>query len=253
MEKEVLVINYHQITPEGSDVGSKINRIYCVNKSIFEEQIRTLIKNKIPILTIDDILNDNLHSPLSVAITVDDGNSSDYQIVYPFLKRNNIKATFFLLTNKHVNWNHINEMINQGFVIGSHGVSHRNLTKLNESEVMRELLDSKKTIEKNTHRPVNYLAFPFGLYNGKTVHLAKKAGYKAVLTTDIKTNKSSDNSFIIHRWSIKRTTSVKEFEKALLNRSHLNTKIRKSMINKFIKKVIGKRISDQLNILINKQ
>ncbi len=252
MKKEVLVINYHQIDT-GKDNGiPEYDRIYSVQNSFFESQIRVLIKNAIPVVTLNDILNNNISSPFSVAITVDDGSCSDYEIIYPFLNRNNIKATFFLLTNKEINWEQIIEMNAHGFAIGSHGIAHRDLTKLDVLELRKELEHSKKLIEEKAKQKVEFFSLPFGRYNQKVLTLGKAIGYKAMLSTDVRLNNPGSNSFIIHRWSVKRTTSVKDFEKTLLNQGRLKRKIHVSKIKKILLKVLGKPVSDQLNMLLNK-
>ena len=62
--------------------------------------------------------------------------------------------------------------------IGSHCVTHPNLTQIGEKKTKEELGKSKMDLEKITGREVNILAFPYSAYNQKIVEWAKQAGYK---------------------------------------------------------------------------
>jgi peptidoglycan/xylan/chitin deacetylase (PgdA/CDA1 family) len=67
-------------------------------------------------------------------------------------------------------------------LIGSHGITHRNLLSLSEEDVRRELEDSKQTLEEMTGNNVNLLAFPHGFFDRGLLELAREAGYERVFT-----------------------------------------------------------------------
>ena len=81
--------------------------------------------------------------------------------------------TFFL------DWNQVREMTAAGIEIGSHGCSHRILTRLLQSEVEMELRRSKECIEEHTGTTVNIFAFPNNGCNREVCCLAKAVGYQA--------------------------------------------------------------------------
>jgi len=253
LKKQVLVINYHQIDAGLTSVIPAIDKVFAVRKSDFEEQVKVLVRHKIPVVSLDDLVNDRITSGFAVALTCDDGNLSDYEIIYPLLKANGMTATFFWLTGKpgFISREKAHEMISDGFSIGSHGISHSDLTKLNTSDLDKELMFSKMTLEKEIQKHVDYFSFPFGAYNNRTIEQSKKAGYKAVLTTNPKLNFPSNKTFIIHRWSVKRSTSLKYFEAILTNKIALKKFILVSKFRKFALKVLGRTVSDRLNLLIH--
>jgi len=252
LKKEILILNYHQIDNGNYDDSSALDKIYAVRDTAFKEQVDALLSNKIPVVSLNDIYNDTIDASFAVSITADDGNNSDYEVIYPLLNKHNIPATFFLLTNKNINWSRINEMIGEGFSVGSHGISHCDLTKLSRSELRMELEQSKKLIEDKTNQAVDFFSLPFGLYNQKVMAAGREAGYKALLTTTVRLNDPKKNRFILHRWSIKRTTSLEEFEHVLLSRKRLKRKIYISTLKSALRKKLGKSISDQLNLIFNK-
>jgi len=80
--------------------------------------------------------------------------------------------TFFL------DWNHVREMAAAGVEIGSHGCSHRILTRLNAQEAEDELVRSKGEIERRIAQEVRHFAFPNEAANQDLVAMAEKVGYR---------------------------------------------------------------------------
>ncbi|MFQ5804225.1 MAG: polysaccharide deacetylase family protein, partial [Candidatus Methylomirabilales bacterium] len=75
-------------------------------------------------------------------------------------------------------WDQAREMAAAGIEIGSHGCSHRILTRLKLGEAEEELTRSKVEIEARTGQEVPHLAFPDGAANRDLMALAEKAGYR---------------------------------------------------------------------------
>jgi peptidoglycan/xylan/chitin deacetylase (PgdA/CDA1 family) len=253
LKKQVLVINYHQIDAGLTSAIPAIDKVFAVKKSTFEEQVKVFVKNKIPVISLADLVNNRITQDFAVVLTCDDGNLSDYQIIYPVLKANEMTATFFWLTGKPdlINSGQAQEMIKDGFTIASHGITHRDLTKLDLEDQYNELEGSKRILEEAVKIPVDYFSFPFGIYNNRTIEQSKKAGYKAVLTTGARLNYPGERPFVIHRWSVKRSTSLKQFESILTNNKALKKFILVSKIRKFAFKVLGRPVSDRLNLFIH--
>jgi peptidoglycan/xylan/chitin deacetylase (PgdA/CDA1 family) len=84
----------------------------------------------------------------------------------------------FELTKKlALSWEQVIELSNHSLVtIGAHTVNHLVLSKLTENEVMKEINESVKIIERKTGKPVLYLAYPFGGNNEASVREFNIAG-----------------------------------------------------------------------------
>src|SRR3990170_659729 len=82
-----------------------------------------------------------------------------------------------------LNWDEINQMIQDNIDFGSHGQSHRILTTLSESEVLIELIQSKKIIEDRTGKEVHCFAYPNGDCNSRIRQIVQEAGYSCAVTT----------------------------------------------------------------------
>lgn len=71
---------------------------------------------------------------------------------------------------KYCNWEEINELAERfSFKIGWHTWSHRDLTKLSDEEVIKEITPPF---------PMKYFAYPYGKYDDRIVSLVKNAGYE---------------------------------------------------------------------------
>ena len=92
--------------------------------------------------------------------------------------------------------------------MGSHTLSHSDLTKRIEDEddqahmerIKKEIFRSKEIIDKKLSQDTTYLAFPYGNYNQRILHLCDQAGYKIALSLQ-----EIGNPFFADPLSLKRT------------------------------------------------
>jgi peptidoglycan/xylan/chitin deacetylase (PgdA/CDA1 family) len=123
-----------------------------------------------------------------VALTFDDGRTSDYATAYPALAAAGLRAEFFLNTATvgrpgFLTWAQIREMQQGGMGFQSHGHEHVDLRRLPDAELRRGLVRSKASIEERLGQPVEFLAAPFGRLDGRVLLAAREAGYRAVCTS----------------------------------------------------------------------
>ncbi len=81
-----------------------------------------------------------------------------------------------------LNWDEVKELSQNNIEIGSHGLSHKKFSELDERELVTELTDSKKIIEEKIGKKIDYLSYPYGDYNQKVVAVAGKTGYSFAVT-----------------------------------------------------------------------
>jgi len=86
--------------------------------------------------------------------------------------------------------------------IGSHGVYHNCLTKIDLKEAEWELKESKKYLEHIIQKEVNLMAYPDGMYNNELVAICDKIGYKFQAIVDPNTESDLDNKHLIPRFGI---------------------------------------------------
>ena len=184
----VPVLTYHRF-------GDNCDSPLCMPARVFEAQLRYLKENGYHSVSPEELLAFlQYKQPLpkkSVWITMDDGYRSTYDIAYPILKKYGFTATMFVYTEfvnasrLAVTWSQLKEMQANGFTIGSHTISHSDLTKPRPGEstedfirrVRWELGESKRIIDKKLGQDTFVLAYPFGYYDRRAVNLAHEAGY----------------------------------------------------------------------------
>ena len=74
-------------------------------------------------------------------------------------------------------------LCSEGFEIGAHSVSHKSLSKLNNTELSHEVRDCKSALEQVLGRQVLMFCYPNGRYNSSVVRQVKEAGYIGARTT----------------------------------------------------------------------
>ena len=96
-----------------------------------------------------------------------------------------LKVTYDLYSM--MTWDDIRSCIQNGFSIGSHSYSHRNLSKVEESELLdTEIALSRQRILEETGIAPSVFSFPNGLYNDNSLKVVEKSGYSIALLCDEK-------------------------------------------------------------------
>jgi len=195
----------------------------CVPTRIFEKQMRYLSENGYRVITfrqLIDFLDYREAIPKkAVIISIDDGYRSTYDIAYPILKKYGFKATLFIYTDfigasrNALTWDQLKKMKADGFEIGSHTLSHSDLTRQKEGEdtqtymsrIDRELRESKQIIDKKLGQNTILLAFPFGRYNPSVLQISKRLDYQVAATV-----KRGGNPFFANPFVLKRAQVLKK-------------------------------------------
>ena len=94
---------------------------------------------------------------------------------------------------------------------GAHEASHAGhcLCHLSDREVLAELKGSRRSLERWLRHPVQWLAYPFGAYDGRVERLARRAGYVLAVTTEEGTLQSAGRPLALQRLRILDSTGVR--------------------------------------------
>ena len=127
-----------------------------------------------------------------------------------------------------MNWDDIRSCAQNGFSIGSHSYSHRNLSKVEDSELLEiEIGHSRERILEETGIAPSIFAFPNGLYNDNSLKVVEKSGYSIALLcdekpADINVINDSDGLLSLPRIDIGRANWKEEILRASGMHYHLN-------------------------------
>ena len=175
-----------------------------ISRDTFRQQMRYLAMtgyNVIPLRELYEFVTGKRQSipRNAVVITIDDGWRSTYTEVFPEMQKRKFPFTIFIYpkivgqTSHALTWKQVKEMSDAGVDIQSHSLSHPFLTQRRHTSfddrayaawLTHELADSKKILERETGREVEFLAYPYGDYDHNLAASVAKAGYAAALTCD---------------------------------------------------------------------
>lgn len=77
---------------------------------------------------------------------------------------------------RSIDWPMAEELVEAGWEIGSHTLTHARLTTLSDEDLRQELLDSRRLIADRLGR-CDTLAYPFGVWDPRVAGAAADAGY----------------------------------------------------------------------------
>ena len=178
----LVILTYHNVSRE--------------KRSVFETQMKTLIKIGQPVLVGTTMGKSNKHH--RIAVTFDDGYQSVFGNAIPIMRQWVIPATIFVTTGHldhkpaWVSSDHefaaefvlsegqLKELPEDLVTIGSHSVTHPMLGEVDLGVVKRELNDSKRKIERIIKKSVNLISLPYGSYSKRVIQNCIDAGYEKI-------------------------------------------------------------------------
>ena len=204
-----------------------------------------------------------------VLLTFDDGFKSNKYVADNVLKKYEIKAIFFVTNNfidlnqndanmfakriffpsrevsqydgdlSSMTWSDLNELIEDGHVVGAHTFNHPKLSCLkNEFLKTEEITESGKKLEKKLNCSVDHFAYPFGNLNSvdfDSVNIASKH-YKYSFSNIRGCVKDSPSNYFIYRQNIVPGMSLLKLSiilTGIINLRYIN--LRKEVVRRFCK------------------
>ena len=188
---KIPIIMYHDITAV-KDVD------WDVTPEDLEKHFQTLQEGGYTPITMDRMVN-HLRTGAQlpekpVLLTFDDNYVGQYKYAFPLLKKYNYPAVWSVHTRfvgtggkkPKATWDQLREMQKSGLItVASHTVNHLNMKNLSDSEIEREVLESKKVLEKELGIPIDYFTYPEGEFTERAKDKVKDVGYKAALSMSL--------------------------------------------------------------------
>lgn len=167
---EVPILCYHRIAD-----GKKGD--YTVSPATFSAHIKILADSGYhsisPAQLYDYLVYNKALPEKPVMITFDDSRSEHFTIAAPEMEKYGFRGVFFIMTityNKknYMTKDQIAQLAKAGHTIGLHTWDHTMVTKFKDSaDWQKEIVEPKEKLEKIVGMPVEYFAYPNGVYDHK--------------------------------------------------------------------------------------
>ena len=182
--KQVPILCYHQIR-DWKETDSKTAKPYIVPVAQFKAQMKALADSGYTA-----ILPDELYAYLAagvpipekaVMLTFDDGDADQVTNGLPELDKYGFKGVFFIMTvsmgrSIYMTKEQIKSLSDAGHTIGSHTWDHKNVKKFETADWVTQIEKPSKQLEEITGKPIQYFAYPFGLWKPEVIEPLKERG-----------------------------------------------------------------------------
>jgi peptidoglycan/xylan/chitin deacetylase (PgdA/CDA1 family) len=130
----------------------------------------------------------------TILLTFDDGYEDIHDVWVEHLAPRGVPVLVFLVTDyvgrentwdlslgrkrvRHLTWDEISRMIQDGAGFGVHGATHADLTRAAPEVLEREIVGSRRVVFERTGREARSFSYPFGRYNTAVKTAVEQAGY----------------------------------------------------------------------------
>ena len=183
---EIPVLCYHRIRTILPSDGNNM-KTYSVTPEAFAQQMKALSDNGFHTILpaqLEEYLTHNAKLPSKpIMITFDDTREEQFNIGASEMKKYGFKGIFFIMTisinrPKYMTKEQLKSLSDYGNVIGAHSWDHHMVTKYEGEDWENQLTKPKKKLEDIIGKPVNYFAYPDGIWNQAAITQIQKNGYK---------------------------------------------------------------------------
>lgn len=192
---------------------------YNMEPADFDAQMKWLHDNGYQTINVNDLavlIRQGGQIPLRpVIITFDDGNLDIYQNAYPILKQYGFSATFFVVSQYingagMVSSDQLKELIANGWEIGSHSSSHKDLTEQGV-DLVREIRGSKEDMEYWLGVPIRTFAYPFGKIDDNILNMTFNADYDSAVGLGLSYQHDRSTIYYLSRIEVPYGTTLEKF------------------------------------------
>jgi peptidoglycan/xylan/chitin deacetylase (PgdA/CDA1 family) len=192
--QQVPVLCYHHI------VAGKPKNAYEVTIDNFKSQMKALSDSGYHTILPEQYYNYLAYGTelpaKPVMLTYDDTDEEQFSIAKPEMDKYGFKGVYFIMTisigrPRYMSKEQIKQLADEGHSIGSHTWRHDRVDRLKDLNTIEyrgkkvevnewdfQLTNTKKQLEEMTGKPVEYFAYPFGIWSKPALPKIKERGYK---------------------------------------------------------------------------
>ncbi len=238
---EIKVLMYDRISANEINGNGKSHWSY-VSVSQLRRQVELLLTWGFTPITLRDFLwtisGRMRPAEKPVIITFGNAYSGTYRTAFPVLRELGVTAVVFAMGNRTMktdNWGwtlglpaerlatdaQLVEMHESGFEIGSHSLTHPNLTRTSDQDTRREISLSKEILESLLAAEVVSFSYPCGAVDARCREMVGNAGYWFGCGIDTGPEQFGADLLNIRRTTITSTTDALSFGRKLLKEDEI--------------------------------
>ena len=214
----VPILLYHGIPDQSAP-----NQRYSVSAARFEQQMKLLKEWGYTTISIEQLVNHlrNGHGlpTRPIVISFDDGYQNVFDNAYPIMERYGFTGTVYIVANRlgaegFMNHDELRKLVENGWEVGSHGMTHTELTQ-NHDLVRQEVLHSRLDINEALDIKVFSFAYPFGALDEFVASKVLDYGYSAAVGVGNLSQHSSGTITSMSRREVQGDASMEDFKELL--------------------------------------
>jgi peptidoglycan/xylan/chitin deacetylase (PgdA/CDA1 family) len=227
-----VALMYHIVDDPRSDA----ERQWCCSPAAFRGQMQLLRESGYHPVSMSDLVRWVERRadlpPKPVCITIDDGTRCIVDTVLPVLSELSFPAIAYVVSGRiggdndwlqHAGWAKralvdeadLHALVRGGIEIGSHSVSHPDLTVETPERVDAEVRDSRHRLEDLLGAEVAHFAYPLGRLDARTRDAVAAAGYRSACTVADGWIRRGDDPFRLNRVEIYHWDGLNDFARKL--------------------------------------
>ena len=197
--------------------------VYYVSPEAFDQQMNLLYQwgyKTISVELLARAVNQGAElPPKPIVLTFDDGGETTYTRAQPIMQRYGFTGVSYLVYHyigipRYMNVDQIRELYAAGWEIGSHGLSHVDLTTRPDRQE-DEIVESRRQLQALLGISVMSFAYPFGAYDSSSLGYVHYADYLAAMGLGNESLQGQKNLFYLYRQSVEGTDSLQTFASLL--------------------------------------
>lgn len=210
----VPILLYHHI-----GFSLKDESVYYVSPEEFDRQMNLLYQwgyRTISVELLARAIREGAElPPKPIILTFDDGSESTYTTALPILQRYGFTGVSYIvyhyvgITN-YMNAEQIRVLYASGWEIGSHSLSHVDLTTRPDRQE-DEIVGSRRQLESLLGVPISSFAYPFGAYDESSLGYVHFTDYTAAMGLGKESLQGTKNLFYLYRQAVQGTDDLQTF------------------------------------------
>ncbi|MCZ7559959.1 MAG: polysaccharide deacetylase family protein [Burkholderiaceae bacterium] len=226
--RRCVVLMYHVIdTP-----ATEAERQWCCEPWRFGEQMRWLRDSGHVPVGMDTVaawLDGRGELPRNaVCVTFDDGTRCLRETALPILREFDVPATAYVVAGllgadndwlRADGWSRralldaadLRALRDSGVTLGSHSLTHADLSRVDDDAIRREVADSRTRLEDTLGAAVDHFAYPFGRLRRHAYDAVREAGYRTAVTVADGAVRRGDDPLLLSRVEVYHWDDLERF------------------------------------------